>query len=294
MDSPQAVLEEVCIIEEIMFPNFPLARLRDAFEATADLYHGRYPGYRECTTKYHDYKHSYETFLATARLAHGAALSGITLSTNTVLLGLIAALLHDAGYIQESNDNVGTGGKHTIIHVKRSMDFVERNASGFCIAQDDIRPCQIMIYCTDLAADFSSIVYPSQEIETISKIVATSDLLAQMADRTHLEKLLYLYHEFREGMVSGYKSAEDLLRKTLGFYDLVQERFTKKLDSVDRFMRQHFKSRWGIEEDLYSIAIEHEKKYLCDLITKADAEMLEHLRRKGIISATKNSSSMLQ
>jgi len=174
------------------------------------------------------------------------------------------------------------------------MDFVERNASGFCIAQDDIRPCQIMIYCTDLAADFSSIVYPSQEIETISKIVATSDLLAQMADRTHLEKLLYLYHEFREGMVSGYKSAEDLLRKTLGFYDLVQERFTKKLDSVDRFMRQHFKSRWGIEEDLYSIAIEHEKKYLCDLITKADAEMLEHLRRKGIISATKNSSSMLQ
>lgn len=285
MESTEAILAEVSHILHGMFPNSPLERIHKAFEATSDLYHGRYPGYRECTTGYHDFQHIYETFLATARLAHGAVLAGRSLSDKTVFLGLIAALLHDSGYIQESGDNQGTGGKHTIIHVKRSMEFVERNASGFCISQDEVRPCQIMIYCTDLAADFSSIIYPSQEIELMGKVLGVSDLLAQMAGRTHLEKLIYLYQEFREAMVDAYDSAEDLLRKTVGFYELVKERFDKKLDNVDRYMHLHFKQRWGIDKDLYHIAIEHEKEFLCKILIDADRDMLDHLRRKGIITA---------
>jgi len=291
MDSPDAVLREVVTILASMFSEASADRIENAFETASDLYHGRYPGYRACTTKYHDYRHIYETFLAMARLAHGAVLGGLSLSREKILTGLTAALLHDAGYIQESSDNDGTGGKHTIIHVRRSMDFVERNASAFRIADNEIQPCQIMIYCTDLAADFDSIVYPSREVELLGKMLAAADLLAQMADRTHLEKLLYLYQEFREGMVSGYDSAEDLLRKTVGFYDLVHERFTKKLDGVDRYMPLHFKARWGIDSDLYRIAIEHEKEYLYRILKDADCDMLEHLRRKGIMAAGKNAGA---
>lgn len=288
MESTEAVLAEVFYILDLMFPGNSFDRIQKAFNATSDLYHGRYPGYRECTTGYHDFQHIYETFLATARLAHGVVLAGISLPSKTVILGLTAALLHDSGYIQESEDKEGTGGKHTIIHVKRSMEFVERNAPGFFISRDEIRPCQIMIYCTDLAADFGSIIYPSREIELMGKILAASDLLAQMAGRTHLEKLLYLYQEFREGMVGDYESAEDLLRKTVGFYDLVKERFERKLDGVDRYMRLHFKQRWGVDQDLYHLAIEHEKEYLCKILSEADRDMLDHLRRKGIIAANAN------
>jgi len=284
MDSPASVLSEVVKILELMFPDGAADRIATTFETVSDLYHGRYPGYRACNTKYHDYRHIYETFLAMARLSHGAVLGGISLSCNNVLLGLTAALLHDAGYIQESGDNDGTGGKHTIIHVRRSMDFVERNAAAFCIAAEQIQPCQVMIYCTDLAADFSLIVYPSREIEMLGKMLAAADLLAQMADRTHLEKLLYLYQEFREGMVSGYDSAEDLLRKTLGFYDLVHDRFMKKLDNIGRYMPLHFKARWGIDDDLYHIAINNEKEFLYNILKTADCDMLEHLRRKGIMA----------
>lgn len=287
MDSPDAVLREVTTILSSMFPEASAVRIENAFEAASDLYHGRYPGYRACTTKYHDYRHIYETFLAMARLAHGAVLGGVALTCDTVMLGLTAALLHDAGYIQESSDNDGTGGKHTIIHVRRSMDFVERNAPAFHIADNEVQPCQVMIYCTDLAADFDSMVYPSREVELLGKILAAADLLAQMADRTHLEKLLYLYQEFREGMVSGYESAEDLLRKTVGFYDLVHERFTKKLDGVDRYMPLHFKARWGIDGDLYRTAIEHEKEYLYRILKDADCDMHEHLRRKGIMPSNR-------
>jgi len=289
MESTEAIFAEVCHILDLLFPGSSKDRVRKAFDATSDLYHGRYPGYRECTTGYHDFQHIYETFLATARLAHGSVLAGSPLSHSTVVLGLIAALLHDSGYIQESGDNQGTGGKHTIIHVKRSMDFVEQNASGFSVSREEIRSCQIMIYCTDLAADFSSIRYPSREIELMGKILGVSDLLAQMAGRTHLEKLLYLYQEFREGMVGDYDSAEDLLRKTVSFYDLVRERFEKKLDGVDRYMRLHFKQRWGIDQDLYHVAIEHEKEYLGKILSDADRDMLDHLRRKGIIAETAKS-----
>lgn len=38
-----------------------------------------------------------------------------------------------------------------------------------------------------------------------------------MADRAYLAKLIYLYHEFREGGVAGYESELDLLKKTPTF-----------------------------------------------------------------------------
>lgn len=283
MDSPEAILAEVATIIRMLFPDADLQQLTAAFRRTADLYQGLFPGYRACNTRYHDFQHITETFLAMARLVHGAVVGGQTLNRHQMFLGLTAALLHDVGYIQETADNQGTGGKHTIIHVRRGMDFVERHGLSFGLSGDEIKACQIMIYCTDLTADFDSIIYPSREVEMIGKMLASADLVSQMADRTHLEKLLYLYQEFREGMVSGYDSAEDLLRKTVGFYDLVEDRLINKLDRVDRYMIFHFKERWQIDIDLYRTAIENEKNYLYRIISKEDSELLDQLRRRGIV-----------
>lgn len=283
MDSPEAVLNEAIILLRDMFPDFDTDSVTAVFNTTVRLYNGRYPGYRACTTKYHDLQHITETFLAMLRLMHGAFVEGEPFSRRSTFLGLVAALLHDSGYIQEKNDRKGTGGKHTIIHVRRSMDFLERYGRENGLSGEEIQACQTMIYCTDLTADFNSIVYPSREIELLGKLLATADLIAQMADRTHLEKLLYLYQEFREGMVSGYESAEDLLRKTMGFYDLVDDRFKNKLNGVERFMKAHFASRWNINRDLYRVSIENAKQYLSAILKKEDSELFEHLRRKGIV-----------
>jgi len=283
MDSPEAVLAEGTAIIRMLFPDADMWQITAAFRKTADLYQGLFPGYRACNTQYHDFQHIIETFLAMARLIHGAVVSGQQLNQHPVFLGLTAALLHDVGYIQETGDRQGTGGKHTIIHVRRGMDFVERHGAAFGLSGEAIKACQVMIYCTDLTADFSSIIYPSREIEMLGKMLASADLVSQMADRTHLEKLIYLYQEFREGMVSGYDSAEDLLRKTVGFYDLVQDRLINKLDGVDRYMIFHFRERWKIDTDLYRTAIENEKEYLYKIILKEDNELLDQLRRKGIV-----------
>jgi len=69
-------------------------------------------------------RHTTDTFLAMARMIHGATLEGETFSERHINLGLIAALLHDSGYIQSESDLQGTGAKYTASHVQRSIDFL--------------------------------------------------------------------------------------------------------------------------------------------------------------------------
>lgn len=287
MDSPEGLLQETEAVLQLVYAGADMAPLRKVFSDTTRLYAGQYPGYKNCTTGYHDFQHSAETLLALARLIHGAAAEGLHLSCQDVLVAATAALLHDSGYVQEQGDPAEAGGKHTSIHVGRSIDFAARYGRRNGFAEADIRACQIMIRCTDLEADIAALDWPTREIEVLGKMVATADLLAQMADRAHLEKLFYLYQEFQEGMVSGYNSAEDLLRKTMNFYDLADDRFANKLENVGRFMAAHFRQRWNIPNDLYRLAIESEKAYLRTIARLEDQEMRRRLRRKGIVDRLK-------
>jgi hypothetical protein len=283
MDSPEGLLLEAEAVLHLVYEGADTTPVKTAFSDTRRLYAGEYPGYKTCTTGYHDFQHSVETLLALVRLIHGAAAEGHTLAYEAVQLAATAALLHDSGYVQEKDDTDGAGGKHTATHVSRSLDFAAQYGSRNGFPESDISACKIMIRCTDLEADFEKLVFPARDIELLGKMLAAADLLAQMADRAHLEKLFYLYQEFQEGMVSGYNSAEDMLRKTIDFYTLADDRFTNKLENVDRFMAAHFKHRWGIQNDLYRLAIENEKAYLRNIARLEDQEMRSRLRRKGIV-----------
>ena len=61
-----------------------------------------------------------------------------------------------------------------------------------------------------------------------------------------------------------------------------------KLDGVDRFMRSHFASRWGIYTDLYQTAIEKQKNYLKHILEIPGSDPLDHLRRNGIVDSIRN------
>jgi len=288
MDSAEGLLRETVTVLQMALPGMDTGTIAKAFQDTMNLYAGNYPGYQACSTGYHDFQHCAETLLAMSRLVHGAAAEGLRLPHAAVELSLIAALLHDSGYVQEKDDTTGAGGKHTQTHVRRSMNFAGHYGRQNSFAADDITACQTMICGTDIDADFDAIVWPSRDMELLGKMLATADLLAQMADRAHLEKLFYLYQEFQEGMVTGYNSAEDLLRKTIAFYSLVDDRFKNKLESVNRFMEAHFMQRWGIQDDLYRLAIENEKAYLLNIVRHEDQEMRRRLRRKGIVEKIRN------
>ena len=283
MDSPEGLLTEAEAVLKLVYAGADTATVKKTFSDIMRLYAGEYPGYKACTTGYHDFQHCAETLLALVRLIHGAAVEGQPLGYRAVELGMTAALLHDSGYVQKKDDAAGAGGSHTATHVSRSMDFAAHYGRRNGLSESDISACQIMICCTDMETDFEKLVWPAREIELLGKMLAAADLLAQMADRAHLEKLFYLYQEFQEGMVSGFNSAEDMLRKTIDFYALTDDRFAGKLENVDRFMAPHFMQRWGIPDDLYRRAIESEKAYLRNIARLEDQEMRRRLRRKGIV-----------
>jgi hypothetical protein len=283
MDSPQDVLDEAIVILDLISPDFDTAPVTSAFNMAINLYGGKYPGYRACNTEYHDLHHTIDTFLAMVRLIHGAVLDGETFTNRHITLGLITALLHDAGYIQEKHDMDGTGSKHTANHVQRSMDFLERHGSELGLSYEEITEGRDIILCTDLAVDISTIVFTSDKVELLGKMLGSADILAQMADRIYLEKLLFLYYEFKEAGLGDYESDVDLLQKTLAFYDFIAQRLKTTLNATDRFVSSHFASRWGTHTNLYHIAIENQRNYLKQVLEIQDSDPRDHLKRDGIV-----------
>ena len=290
IDDPEAVLKEVLAILDLIPQSVDADQVSSAFHKVCDLYGGNYPGYRACNTEYHDLRHVNETFLAMIRLLHGAILKKKALTDRHIILSLVSALLHDVGYLQEEDDHKGTGSKYTADHVQRSMDFLNSHGSEFGLQREEIRDGRSMILCTDLAADVAGITFPSVEVETLGKMLGVADLVAQMADRTYLEKLRYLYREFKEAGIGDFSSEDELLRRTVDFYDLVAQRFRTLLDSNDRFLRPHFAARWDIDADLYQEAIERQKRYLVEILGRPDFSSRVHLQRESVDQISKEYS----
>ncbi|MEA3279350.1 MAG: hypothetical protein U9Q38_01945 [Thermodesulfobacteriota bacterium] len=288
MNSPGAVLDEVHLILDLISPGFDKTQVTSAFSMIVSLFEGNYPGYQACNTEYHDLRHTTDTFLAMARLIHGAVIDGKTFSHGNINLGLISTLFHDTGYIQKKYDSEGTGAKYTVSHVRRSIDFLEIAGSEQILPDNEIAAGQLMILCTDLTVDVPGMVFPSYQIELLSKMLGAADLLAQMADRTYLEKLLFLYREFKEAGVGGYENEVDLLQKTVGFYDFIDNRLKTMLDSTDRFMDSHFSSRWDIDKNLYHESINRQKDYLQQILGIPDTDHRNHLKRDGLVEKVRN------
>jgi len=282
-ENSQAVLDEVKTIVFMVFPKFDLGPVNRVFRDVVKLFREEYPGYQKCNTVYHDLKHATDTMLAMIKLIHGAILRGETLCPKNVTLGLITSLLHDIGYIQTLDDESGTGAKYTLVHTRRSIKFIDKYFAEKNFSREDFKNCRDILYCTNLNTRINEIRFKSGEIELLGKMLGTADLLGQMADRTYLERLLFLFYEFREGNVADYTSELDLLKKTLGFYDMVKKRLAGELGSVNKYMIYHFKKRWNINRDLYKEAIEKNRNYLKYVLANHEREYRDYFRRGNYV-----------
>ena len=283
MNSPEAVHKEVLHTLSLFTPEFDAEPIYRIFKFTIDLYEGHLDGYKACNTDYHNLRHITDTYLAMARLLHGAQLSSKNFSVQEIFLGLTGALMHDTGMIQKSCDMEGTGAKHTQDHVKLSMDFAEKYAATLHLESQEIVDLRDMILCTDLAAEIPAINFSSQKIELLGKILGTADLIAQMADHTYLEKLLFLYHEFQEAEIGNFKNEVDFFHHTLHFFEVSETRFKKTLDDISSYMVPHFKARWSINENLYMISLENQRKFLEKIMTDKNKSVYQELKRDNIV-----------
>jgi len=213
---------------------------------------------------------------------HGASLQGIRFSEKEINMGLISALMHDTGYIQSVDDLRGTGAKYTLIHTQRSVQFIENYFVGNHYFADELKNFRDIVSCTEFNTTIDDQAFRSENIALLGKMLGTADLLGQMADRLYLEKLILLYDEFTEGGVPGFDSELDLFRKTVSFYKRTKSRFENEYGNVSRFMIDHFRERWNIDENVYEDSIEKNINYLKFVLKDSQKNICDSLRRNAI------------
>jgi hypothetical protein len=230
-------------IYENLFGSILFDKVECMLNDVVKLFNGKYPGYRKCDTKYHDLEHTLEVYLAMARIIDGSIRENYgEISKEFVVLGLIAALGHDTGFIKEIWDAEGSGAKYTLIHASRSKEFMGKYLHQLKFNSLQIMQVQNIIGCTGaITIPLPEVHFTSAEERETGYILGTSDYLAQMSAANYLEKLPILYEEFKEGGVLGYTSAQDLMEKTpLFFENFVMKVLSEDFHSVYQFAASHF------------------------------------------------------
>jgi len=282
LEDPLEFLEETEKIVSLMFPQFDFDLIRKVFVDIEKLYNGKYPGYRRCNTRYHDLNHTMHCFVVMAKIMHGASINEIIFRKKYVTLGLISALMHDTGYVQSREDRTGTGGKYTLSHIERSIEFLEKYFKANSYSLNDFTFCRDCLRCTGLTINIKEIQFESYEHEIIGKILGTADLIGQMADKKYLEKLTFLYEEFREGGVSVFNSGLDLIKATPDFWEFTKQRFVTEFGNVESYLRDHFKASLGIDRDLLRDVIERSMRYLKFIMEHHEADYRRYLSAEGL------------
>jgi len=277
INSPHIVFKEVLEILNLISQKVEIQQVRRVFGLVESLYQGTYPGYKACSTGYHDYRHALDTLLAMSRLIHGAWVDEVSFSERHIYLGMVSAILHDVGYIQDASDRKGTGAKYTIGHEQRSMDFLSRHGTEFGLSTEEIALGRTLIFCTDLDVDISAVPFQSAQIEQLGRMLSAADLMAQLADRFYLEKLLFLYKEHTEAGLGDHQSELSFLHKAVEFYDIFEQRLKTTLSKANEYMQLHFASKWNIDKSLYRILINDQKNKLL-MILKTSTDPVNHLR----------------
>src|SRR6185503_19911403 len=285
VEDPEHVGTSVLRLMSARYPGAELGALGHAFADTKALFRGAYPGYLTCDTLYHDLRHTLDVSLAMARLIDGHDRThpeAERLGSRRAMLGVIIALLHDAGYLrQASEQEVGNGAAFTKVHVSRSADFLSRYLPTIGFAAEAGVAARLVNF-TGYEFDIEDIDVADSKDRLLGYMVGTADLIAQMSDRAYLEKCRdFLYDEFvwggiaREKLLDGrevvtYHSREDLIRKTPDYYqNVARRRIDQKLGAVDRYASAHFDGA-----NPYETAITHTMMFLRHVLDKDDLTRL--------------------
>lgn len=270
MNNPDAIMEEVRHTATKITSEIDFSVINTAYHDILQLFDGSLPGYQGCTTSYHDIFHTMDVVLANIRLAHGIATTGVDFSTKDIDLIVLAALMHDTGYIQRQSETTGTGAQYTAIHIERSIEFAKSYFQNNINASIDLEALAQILDCTGVNANIDGMNFQSEVIRLLGFMLGTADLIGQMSDRYYVEKLPILYEEFQEAGIPGFTSDLNFIQKTPEFYAWVMERFQNTFGGINCFMKNHFKARWDIDCDLYAIFMEKNQAYLRLIAKKTD------------------------
>jgi hypothetical protein len=281
-EDPNAVISEAGRILKFWFDEAVWSPIGSVASDVVGLFDGRFPGYRACDTDYHDIRHTMAVLLATARIADGLFIERSPYDPSLARDLLIAALCHDTGYIRTMDEAGGTGARFTSIHVRRSADFALANAGRWGLDDDSASRVARIIYATGLKGEYDDQAWADDAEREAGSIIASADLVGQMADRAYLEKLLFLYYEFKEAGFPGYETEFDMLRKTMSFYDMTISMLDGRFHGVRSLARRHFAERWGVDRDLYDQSMKRQIDYLRGILDDESTNFRKKLKRMDL------------
>src|ERR1700694_5243615 len=254
---PAAVAAELIRLSKSLFNGAPMPELERAFGDAAAMYAGAHPGYCACDTGYHDIQHVLDVTLAMARLMEGYQRSRRNgdepLTREGFIVGVLAALFHDFGYLRRRNDRRHRyGAEYTLTHVSRGAAFLRRYVRSLGLGDQLAHSAATLVHYTGYERPAETIRIANTLLRRIGQMLGTADIIAQMSDRCYLEKCRdRLYPEFVLGRLAGLKlavartlpsfaSGEDLVHKTPGFYQSAAMRLDLQLARSYEYAGRHF------------------------------------------------------
>lgn len=232
MFHPQSYLSTTELINRVLreaFADVHSALCNDLIKFSLELFHGNTPLFQACDTAFHDFDHTMQATAAVADLLeahrHNPVLAALT--QRDWEMAIAAIVFHDTGYLKRQGDVAGSGAKYSSIHVGRSCFHAWDLLPGFGFTNDELRKIQNAICATGLYVRMEQISFRDPREWLIGAIIATGDMLGQMAAEDYPERLAGLYLEFREATafsrldetgIAMYRSLLDLLNGTEKFY----------------------------------------------------------------------------
>jgi hypothetical protein len=250
--SPEETLRLALAISLAHFPGQSTEFISTVFQQVQNAFAGTYPGYQRCDTASHDFAHTCQATVATARILDGHLKSGQppALTARDFELGVAAILLHDIGFLKETGDDSGTGAKYTHVHVERGAKFAEKFLPRLGVTPDEVRIVQLAIRSTAMNVDMSKLPFRNERERFIGCALGTGDIFGWMAAPDYPERLPQLYREFTEAAtpppghedeIPSYRSAEDLLRRSREFYHgYVQQMLDQQWQGAYKALEHHF------------------------------------------------------
>lgn len=208
---------------------------------------GHRPGYLAIDMRYHDLGHTLQAAVCTADLIAGQQRTGELpeFGQRAAELTLVAALLHDSGFLKLIGDPEGTGAKYTLVHERRSCDFARSYLPQLGIHPDELEDVCAAIRCTGPRNRIGTQRFPHAVARRMACLLVTADYISQMCAPDYADKLEYLFAEFTEAFDHEgvppdrrpYRTATELKAKTPDFWEkFVRPMLDTETDAVHRYL----------------------------------------------------------
>jgi hypothetical protein len=224
-----------------------LPLLERVFADVTRMFAGGYQGYRGIDMRYHDFEHTLQATVCLIDILQGRHRAGAepVLSSRDGELAVMAALLHDAGFLKRSDDPEGTGAKYTLVHERRSCEFARSYLPTLGVKPEELDDVCAAISCTGPRNRIAAHEFRRPEARMIACILMTADYLAQMSAADYPAKLQVLYREFEEAFdfegvpadKRPYQGVRELFLKTPDFWTkFVRPMLENEADGVFKYL----------------------------------------------------------